>query len=227
MAASLGVMSLDVDARAVRLRAVPSISPGRAAGALGSGRDHDLHLGGQPQPAGQTAWHRIVFSSLQPVARGGHAVRAAGRLRRWRGLVLWLLYQRGSAARVIQARLGFAGPCPSPPIAIANDAGGSAPRICRASRRRDRPRCRSAIRRRSIDAKREGPGRTGPGRQARRAQRQLATGITHELNQLMLRRGAYAGRQQALNSEARRSADRRKLRIVCDLPTRWAASSSR
>ena len=98
----LGVMSLDIDARARLTGSVVHLS-GRAAEAFSAAGA--IMTISRSVAICRAAWHLIVFSSLQPVAREAMQHRC------WwfaalASLVLWLLYQR-QRRRVIQARLGL------------------------------------------------------------------------------------------------------------------------
>ena len=204
----LGVMSLDIDARAALTGSVVHLS-GRAAEALGSGRDHDYLAVSRNLPG--TAWHLIVFSSLQPVAREAmqYALLVVAALA---SLVLWLLYQR-QRRRVIQARLGLQAVLESANRDLEQKVAARTEDLTRTvetleAEVHERMQAETTLR----EAQEE---LVQAGKLA--VLGQLATGITHELNQPLGAVRTLAGNSIEFLKRGDQQTAEKNLRIVCDL----------
>lgn len=204
----LGVMSLDIDARAALTGSVVHLS-GRAAEALGSGRDHDYLAVSRNLPG--TAWHLIVFSSLQPVAQQAiqYALLVVAALA---SLILWLLYQR-QRRRVLQARLGLQAVLESANRDLEQKVAARTEDLTRTvetleAEVHERMQAETTLRAAQEELVQAGK---------LAVLGQLATGITHELNQPLGAVRTLAGNSIEFLKRGDQQTAEKNLRIVCDL----------
>jgi len=205
----LGTMSLDIDVHAAESGIVMSFA-GRAAAALDRPeRGHSFLVSSRNLPG--TAWHLLVLSSVQAVrsqalAHGALAAAASATL------ILWLLYLR-QRRRVLQARLS---------AQAALEAANRELEANVAARTADLTRTVQTLE--AEVAERMKAEQTLRAAQEELVQAgklavlgQLATGITHELNQPLGAVRTLAGNTIEFMRRGDTVTAENNLRIVCDL----------
>ena len=205
---TLGVMSLDIDPRSAAAGSIVHFG-GRAAEVLGAGRDHDYLAVSRNLPG--TAWHLIVFSSLQPVTRQAmqHALLVAAALA---SLVLWLLYLR-QRQRVLQARLGLQAALETANRDLERKVAARTEDLTRTvetleAEVHERMQAETTLRAAQEELVQAGK---------LAVLGQLATGITHELNQPLGAVRTLAGNSLEFLRRGDQQTAEKNLRIVCDL----------
>ncbi|HEX5803234.1 MAG TPA: ATP-binding protein [Azospira sp.] len=206
---TVGTMSLDIDVEAAEFGIVAQFS-GRAAEALTpNSRGRDFLVMSRNLPG--TAWHLLVLSSVRPVraqawAHGALAAAASATL------ILWLLYLR-QRRRVLQARLN---------AQAALEAANRELEGKVAERTADLTRTVEALETEVSERMRTEQTLLAAQEELVQAGKlavlgQLATGITHELNQPLGAVRTLAGNSVEFMRRGDLATAEKNLRIVCDL----------
>ncbi|MBI2308656.1 MAG: sensor histidine kinase [Rhodocyclales bacterium] len=205
----LGTMSLDIDVEAAESGIVVTFAdrPAASLGPMSRGRDYlvmSRNLSG-------AAWHLLVLSSVRPVrsqalAHGALAAAASATL------ILWLLYLR-QRRRVLQARLN---------AQAALEAANRELEDKVAARTADLTRTVEALEAEVSERMRTEQTLLAAQEELVQAGKlavlgQLATGITHELNQPLGAVRTLAGNAVEFMHRGDAETAERNLRIVCDL----------